>query len=92
LAAFVERARDLVPEAVGRIGAAEGQQRRDLAVLIDLGPGTRIVVEVGLDDATLIVVDGVEGVGAEKLVDVVRAAVEIAHDSNPTVMPAAASS
>ena len=38
----------------------------------DLGPGPGVGCEVGLDLAALVLVDGVEGVGAEQLLDRLR--------------------
>jgi hypothetical protein len=59
---------DGVPDCLGS-GSDRGERRGHLAMLPDLGLARRAVAEVTLDQLALICIDGIEGVGAEKLFD-----------------------
>ena len=80
----VEGARDPRPQAVGCVAALVGQERGDLTVLGDLGPAPGARRQVGLDRGALVGVDGVEGVGAEQLGDLVVGHALVAHGWPPT--------
>ena len=92
---LLEGAGDAIPQAVRWCLAAHREQRRDLAVIGDLGPGAGVRRQVGLDAPALDLVDGVERVGAEQLVQRLVARI-VGHDAppaaGPVVMPAASSS
>ena len=67
---LLEALGDAGPHALGGPLAAVGEEGGGLPVGLHLGPAAGAAGQVGLDDVALVVVDGVEGEGAEQLLDV----------------------
>ncbi len=76
---------DAVPQPIGRLPADERHHRGHLAVLSDLGPSARALLEVLLDLLAFVVIHRVECVGAEQVVHLGGRQPSV-HDSPPVPM------